>query len=77
MAAKCTACGNTISTWQEVTTAASESIKAVWDAMKDKLDLAKLFADWMSGTVGITAGPLNVQKAPCPYCGKTGHWVDV
>jgi hypothetical protein len=78
MASRCTACGNRISTLQEITTTVSGAIKGMWSFVKGNateiLKLVSKLAD--AGVVGVAAGPLNVNKLPCPHCGAVGRWVD-
>jgi endogenous inhibitor of DNA gyrase (YacG/DUF329 family) len=78
MASKCTACGKRISTVQEITTTVSGAVRGMWSFVTDNataiLKLASILAE--SGALGIAAGPLNVNKMPCPHCGATGRWVD-
>jgi DNA-directed RNA polymerase subunit RPC12/RpoP len=79
MAAKCTSCGKTISTWQELSTVGAGAIKGVWHFVKDNgaailAIIARIAAT--SGVVGAVAGPMNVNDVPCPYCGAEGRWVD-
>lgn len=79
MAAKCAGCGNTISTWQELSTAFSNVTKAIWKTLdrnlKEILQVILMLSGSAAGA-GVAAGPLNSQNVPCPYCGDTERWVD-
>jgi hypothetical protein len=79
MAAKCTACGNTISTWQELSTLAAGAAKGAWRFVQDNgKSLLALIAQLAAagGGIGLTAGPMNVNEMPCPHCGAKTRWVD-
>jgi predicted RNA-binding Zn-ribbon protein involved in translation (DUF1610 family) len=78
MASKCTACGKRIATLQEVTTIVSSAVRGMWSFVRENgaaiVKLATILA--ANSIVGIAAGPLNVNKLPCPHCGAVERWVD-